>query len=126
MDKEAKMKTNMMVVIPSLLIGLWFFIVPLVTKANVTKDSIQQKHALNDPRNPNCPCHKYQKLADDEFKKQMVENKKALLPSKSGEQRLSLARQNWIPNWKKTRTLTNKKGKKAWRKVKTNTNCFHF
>ncbi len=24
---------------------------------------------INDPRNPQCPCHKYQKLADDEFKK---------------------------------------------------------
>jgi hypothetical protein len=24
---------------------------------------------INDPRNPNCPCHKAQKLADDEFNK---------------------------------------------------------
>ena len=24
---------------------------------------------INDPRNPHCPCHKYQKLADDEYKK---------------------------------------------------------
>lgn len=23
---------------------------------------------ISDPRNPQCPCHKYQKLADDEFK----------------------------------------------------------
>ncbi len=24
---------------------------------------------INDPRNPHCPCHKYQKLADEEYKK---------------------------------------------------------
>jgi hypothetical protein len=26
-------------------------------------------YPLNDPRNPNCPCHKYQKLAEEEYKK---------------------------------------------------------
>lgn len=26
-----------------------------------------QEYDINDPRNPNCPCHKMQKLADDEF-----------------------------------------------------------
>ncbi|OFY84953.1 MAG: hypothetical protein A3F72_18395 [Bacteroidetes bacterium RIFCSPLOWO2_12_FULL_35_15] len=26
-----------------------------------------QQYPLNDPRNPNCPCHKLQKQADDEF-----------------------------------------------------------
>ena len=29
----------------------------------------QTSFDINDPRNPQCPCHKYQKLADDEFKK---------------------------------------------------------
>jgi len=28
-----------------------------------------QQYDLNDPRNPDCPCHKYQKLADDEYNK---------------------------------------------------------
>ena len=32
-------------------------------------DSLKTKYELNDPRNPNCPCHKYQKLAEKEFKK---------------------------------------------------------
>ncbi|MDX2172222.1 MAG: hypothetical protein SFY56_03835 [Bacteroidota bacterium] len=31
-------------------------------------DSTKTKYELNDPRNPNCPCHKYQKLAEEEFK----------------------------------------------------------
>lgn len=26
---------------------------------------------INDPRNPHCPCHKYQKLADEEYKKML-------------------------------------------------------
>lgn len=36
-----------------------------------------QKYALNDPRNPNCPCHKLQKQAEEEFALQQkaVENK---------------------------------------------------
>ena len=28
-----------------------------------------QDYPITDPRNPQCPCHKYQKLADDEYKK---------------------------------------------------------
>lgn len=39
------------------------------------EDSLKTKYDINDPRNPNCPCHKYQKLADDEYK--------ALLASKN-------------------------------------------
>jgi hypothetical protein len=27
------------------------------------------EYNINDPRNPNCPCHKYQKLADEEYAK---------------------------------------------------------
>jgi hypothetical protein len=37
---------------------------------HATNDSTQvkkQKFDLNDPRNPDCPCHKYQKLADEEY-----------------------------------------------------------
>jgi hypothetical protein len=28
-----------------------------------------QSYDINDPRNPDCPCHKYQKLADEEYAK---------------------------------------------------------
>jgi hypothetical protein len=27
------------------------------------------EYPITDPRNPKCPCHKYQKLADDEYAK---------------------------------------------------------
>jgi hypothetical protein len=32
------------------------------------EDSLKSKYDINDPRNPKCPCHKYQKLADEEYK----------------------------------------------------------
>ena len=31
------------------------------------------KYDINDPRNPDCPCHKAQKLADDEYRKSQVQ-----------------------------------------------------
>ncbi len=34
----------------------------------------QTSYPITDPRNPNCPCHKYQKLADDEFKNLLAQN----------------------------------------------------
>jgi hypothetical protein len=39
-------------------------------------DSLKNKYELNDPRNPNCPCHKYQKLADEEFKLRQTQQTK--------------------------------------------------
>lgn len=31
------------------------------------------KYDLNDPRNPDCPCHKAQKLADDEYRRSQLQ-----------------------------------------------------
>jgi hypothetical protein len=39
-------------------------------------DSTKSKYALTDPRNPDCPCHKYQKLADEEYAR-LLKNGKA-------------------------------------------------
>ncbi len=33
------------------------------------------QYDLNDPRNPDCPCHKYQKLADEEFMRLLKKDK---------------------------------------------------
>jgi len=43
-----------------LLVGLFQF--------NLYYSQNQEKYDINDPRNPNCPCHKYQKIADEEYK----------------------------------------------------------
>ena len=34
------------------------------------------KFDLNDPRNPDCPCHKYQKIADEEYFKLLKQEKR--------------------------------------------------
>lgn len=48
---------------------LFFLFFAVVSNASVIpKDSLKSKYDINDPRNPNCPCHKYQKQADDEYK----------------------------------------------------------
>lgn len=36
-------------------------------------DDSLKTYPLNDPRNPNCPCHQYQKLADEEYKRLLGE-----------------------------------------------------
>lgn len=46
--------------------GLILFLLVLFFSVRVNS---QTTFDINDPRNPNCPCHKYQKLADEEYKK---------------------------------------------------------
>jgi hypothetical protein len=52
---------------------LCLFLYTSPCKAALPKDSIKKKYDLNDPRNPDCPCHKYQKLAEDEYKNKSKE-----------------------------------------------------
>ncbi|MCX6295611.1 MAG: hypothetical protein NTX97_06020 [Bacteroidetes bacterium] len=47
----------------------------LVQNAHSQTNTGNQQYALNDPRNPDCPCHKYQKLADDAYKQTQDGNK---------------------------------------------------
>lgn len=42
------------------------------------------KYDINDPRNPDCPCHKYQKIADREYENLLAMNNK--VSKNSGEQ----------------------------------------
>ena len=46
----------------------FMFILVIVNANTINKDSLKSKYDLNDPRNPNCPCHKHQKLADEEYR----------------------------------------------------------
>ncbi len=45
-----------------LILFLSFLYLTITINAQTTFD-------INDPRNPHCPCHKYQKLADEEYAK---------------------------------------------------------
>ncbi|MDO9187808.1 MAG: hypothetical protein Q7W13_17505 [Bacteroidia bacterium] len=56
------------------LLGLLFFLFTQISFAQPRND--KQVFDLNDPRNPDCPCHKYQKMADDEF--EQINKKKKL------------------------------------------------
>lgn len=55
------------------LLGLLFFLFTQITFAQPGND--KQVFDLNDPRNPDCPCHKYQKMADEEFEQLQKKNK---------------------------------------------------
>ena len=39
-------------------------------------DSANAQFPIDDPRNPNCPCHHYQKLAEEEYKQLLVSTEK--------------------------------------------------
>ena len=51
---------------------VWFIFIFFIfsTKSNAITDTTKiskEKYELNDPRNPDCPCHKLQKQAEDEY-----------------------------------------------------------
>ena len=83
MPEELKMKTKSKY---QFLVVLLLFGAQLLCASNGTEsDSTKGKYPLNDPRNPSCPCHKYQKLADMEY---------AQLLKKSGEHEVVLSADN--------------------------------
>lgn len=51
--------------------------------SNVSGDTSKINYPINDPRNPNCPCHQYQKIADDEYNRILEEQK--LIPNDTVE-----------------------------------------
>lgn len=42
------------------------------------------QYDINDPRNPNCPCHKYQKAADEEYQRELNKQKAFVQVAKAG------------------------------------------
>lgn len=44
-----------------------FLLFTLNTIAATDTTKTKQQYDINDPRNPDCPCHKYQKLAEEEY-----------------------------------------------------------
>jgi hypothetical protein len=55
--------------------ALRLFILFFLISNTASAQNIQnQQYDINDPRNPNCPCHKLQKLADDEYQRILNDN----------------------------------------------------
>lgn len=103
------------------------------------------QYDINDPRNPNCPCHKYQKIADEEYKKLLTkandnsvqqiaikDNNETLdnpANEKSGVKRIkkrrnagfNILKRNYLQKQKKTN-----KHKKLFRRKKSNNDCFSW
>ena len=55
------------------------------SNTRMQSDSLKTKYAINDPRNPDCPCRKYQKRADKEYRKLIAKEKKKLLSGKNNQ-----------------------------------------
>ena len=111
--------------------------------AIVKEDTLKSRFDINDPRNPNCPCHKYQKLADEEYRKLLGkeiklkpdENKNDFSNSLAGGSDLnskttictkkinSIKRKHSFFNFKKKKSS---KRRKARRLRRDNTSCYHF
>jgi hypothetical protein len=60
--------------VPALVVFMMFMLCSSVVRAESRTSEEQaiipdtNKYDINDPRNPDCPCHKAQKLADDEYR----------------------------------------------------------
>ena len=56
--------------LPKFFGALRLFILFILFNNTAFSQNIQnQEYDINDPRNPNCPCHKLQQMADDEYNK---------------------------------------------------------
>lgn len=51
---------------------LGFCFLPTTSSASIDPDTNIVKYDLNDPRNPDCPCHKAQQIAEDEYRNSQV------------------------------------------------------
>jgi len=55
--------------------ALRLFILFFLFSSNAFGQNVEhQQFDINDPRNPDCPCHKLQKLADDEYQQILNDN----------------------------------------------------
>jgi hypothetical protein len=72
MSREGSAQKSLL---PKLFGALRLFILFFLFSSNGFGQNIQsQQYDINDPRNPNCPCHKLQKLADDEYERIQNDN----------------------------------------------------
>lgn len=138
-----------------LFLFLFFFNVNAIT---VYKDSSKTKtstklssgYDINDPRNPHCPCHKYQKLADDEYRKlkekemrqygflvKKEPNKTSEFPGKSFSNEETISKKHssaFIKLWRKKKKMFYKQLHRGhgisdwdiWKRLNDPTACYHW
>lgn len=72
MSREGSAQKSLL---PKFFGALRLFILFFLLSSNTFAQNIQnQEYDINDPRNPNCPCHKLQQMADDEYNKIQNDN----------------------------------------------------
>lgn len=75
--------------LPKFFGALRLFILLLIFSNSAFSQNIQnQQYDINDPRNPNCPCHKLQQMADDEYNQ--IQNNNNRQSNKINEQQFAL------------------------------------
>lgn len=102
-------------------------------------DSTKKKYDINDPRNPDCPCHKYQKLADDEYRAlqqktagraEILTSVKAVNKSGVGHRKnyryINLNRKGKTKRFRKKREVWAEKFFKRLHSRKDPSSCFHW
>lgn len=89
--------------------GLILFLLVLFFRVNVKS---QTTFDINDPRNPNCPCHKYQKIAEEEYKLWTMNAKKSHKEGDNNQNNITkstrtYSRNRFIKRWSKHVQLRN-------------------
>lgn len=110
--------------------------------ALVLKDD-SLKFDITDPRNPKCPCHKYQKLADEEYRKFLGKEIKTKndnensnytntfsgnsdLNSKNTIGTKKFRSKKWTHSFFNFKKKKGAKKRKVRRLRRDNTTCYHF
>lgn len=110
--------------------------------ALVLKDD-SLKFDITDPRNPKCPCHKYQKLADEEYRKSLGQEIKIKdnnensnytntfsgnsdLNSKKTIATKKFRSKGWRHSFFNLKKKKGAKKRKVRRLRRDNTTCYHF
>ncbi|MBL7913340.1 MAG: hypothetical protein JNJ41_19915 [Bacteroidia bacterium] len=113
-----------------------------LANALVLKDD-SLKFDITDPRNPKCPCHKYQKLADEEYRKLLGREVKIKtdntnsnysntfsgkneLTSKNTSGTKKFRSRKWAHSFFNLKKKKGAKKRKARRLRRDNTTCYHF
>lgn len=124
----------------NILFSLFFVLLSVGLNASITnKDSLKSKYDINDPRNPNCPCHKYQKIADEEYEKWLRQQSKeqGIAMSKLDTREDKIKRKSFF-NFTKHKTkrknkshpkfkkLLDMKRYKFWKRITDTTACFKW
>lgn len=92
-------------------------------------DSTKSKYALNDPRNPACPCHQYQAQADKEYAKLLQKSGQGGKLQKEAEALVKTKKPGKVRSRKWGRDKSRCKPKQARQKKRFAdrlSRCFHF